>query len=146
MKQMCNGDSQKWISSLKESHFGEKGRGRLFDTLFTLRQFKNTKNSSYLFQGSGLSSLLCVYPTDAQLREYDKGTFKTICDGATAHLFEFCLQFRTRPKLLLSARSLSLVLSHTHAHTTEKVSISNISLLPHSFARIALVMKTCSLN
>ena len=73
MKQMCKGDSQKWISSLKESHFGEKGRGRLYDTLFTLRHLKGSKSSSYLYQGSALSSLLCVYPTDAQLKEYDKG-------------------------------------------------------------------------
>ena len=74
MKQMCKGDSQKWISSLKESHFGEKGRGRLYETLFTLRHLKGSKSSSYLYQGSALSSLLCVYPTDAQLKEYDKGS------------------------------------------------------------------------
>ena len=73
MVQMCKGDSQKWISSLKESQFGEKGRGRLYDTLFTLRHLKGSKGSSYLYQGSSLSSLLCVYPTDAQLKEYDKG-------------------------------------------------------------------------
>ena len=73
MRQMCKGDSQKWIGSLKESHFGEKGRGRLYDNLFTLRHLKGSKNTSCLYQGSVLSSLLCVYPTDAQLKEYDKG-------------------------------------------------------------------------
>ena len=73
MRQMCKGDSQKWISSLKESQFGEKGRGRLYDTLFTLRHLKGSKSSSYFYQGSSLNSLLCVYPTDAQLKEYDKG-------------------------------------------------------------------------
>lgn len=73
MRQMCKGDSQKWISSLKESQFGEKGRGHLYDTLFTLRHFKGKKDTSYLHQGSALGSLLCVYPTDAQLKEYDRG-------------------------------------------------------------------------
>ncbi len=74
MTVMCTaGDTTKWISTIKESQFGEKGRGRLYDTLFTLRHLKGSKMSSYLYQGSALSHLMCVFPTEAQLKEYDKG-------------------------------------------------------------------------
>ncbi len=75
MRAMCKGDSQKWVSSIKEAHFGEKGPSRLYDTLFTLRHMKSSKPSSHIFQGSAVGSLLCVYPTDAQLREYDRSMF-----------------------------------------------------------------------
>ena len=75
---LCGGDGAKWASKVHAQFASQAGRSKMYDSLFTLRHMKGTKDASFLMTNDLVTAFKPAVPSELQLREMDKGIYENI--------------------------------------------------------------------
>lgn len=71
---LSEGEGVKWANKVQAQWGMAQGRDKIFDHMFTLRDMKGNKDSSFLMNNGLHTSFKVTMPSDVSLRELDKGT------------------------------------------------------------------------
>ena len=76
LRSLCIGDKGRWLAKIQAQWVTQQGRNKIYDTLFTLRHMKGTKDTSFLMTSDLYMTFTARVPSDLQLKEWNKGLYK----------------------------------------------------------------------